>query len=50
MVLKIKLRPKNIVYQLNPASMKRTFFFLLSLIAMIPLIIYAWWPGTEDIG
>lgn len=29
--------------------MKRNVYFVLSLLAMIPLIIYAWWPGTEDV-
>lgn len=30
--------------------MKRILYFALALFAMIPLIIYAWWPGTEDIS
>jgi hypothetical protein len=27
--------------------MKRLFSFILSLIALVPLIIYAWWPEEE---
>lgn len=27
--------------------MKRFFSFLLSFFALIPLVIYAWWPGEE---
>ena len=27
--------------------MKRFFTFCLSLFALIPLIIYAWWPEEE---
>lgn len=30
--------------------MKKTIYFILSFLAMIPLIIYAWWPGTEDLN
>ncbi len=29
--------------------MKRLFTFLFSLIALIPLMIYAWWPEAEEI-
>jgi hypothetical protein len=29
--------------------MKRVLTFILSLIALIPLIIYAWWPETDDV-
>lgn len=29
--------------------MRRMFKFLLSLLALIPLIIYAWWPETKEI-
>lgn len=28
--------------------MKRVLTFILSLLALIPLIVYAWWPETED--
>jgi hypothetical protein len=29
--------------------MKRILTFFLSLFALIPLIVYAWWPETEDL-
>jgi hypothetical protein len=29
--------------------MRRILAFFISLIALIPLIIYAWWPETEDL-
>jgi len=28
-------------------SMKRLFAFIVSLFALVPLIIYAWWPEEE---
>ena len=28
--------------------MRKFLSFLLSLVALIPLIIYAWWPETEE--
>ncbi len=29
--------------------MARVFKFLFSLVALIPLVIYAWWPEPEDL-
>lgn len=29
--------------------MARVFKFLFSLAALIPLVIYAWWPEPEDL-
>jgi hypothetical protein len=29
--------------------MKKTFTFILSLVALVPLIIYAWWPEAEEV-
>ncbi len=40
---------RKIVSIYKPTSMKKAFLFFLSLIIMIPLIVYAWWPGAEDI-
>jgi hypothetical protein len=28
--------------------MRKVLSFFVSLFALIPLIIYAWWPETED--
>ena len=28
--------------------MKKIITFFLSLIALVPLIIYAWWPEAEE--
>ncbi len=29
--------------------MKRILTFFVSLFALVPLILYAWWPETEEI-
>ncbi|MEN9685394.1 MAG: hypothetical protein RLZZ28_1180 [Bacteroidota bacterium] len=29
--------------------MKKTITFFLSLLALVPLIVYAFWPETEDL-
>lgn len=29
--------------------MRKLFSFLFSLIALVPLIVYAWWPEGEDL-
>lgn len=29
--------------------MRKLFSFLLSLVALVPLIVYAWWPEGEDL-
>ena len=29
--------------------MKRIFTFFLSLIALVPLIVYAWWPEPDEL-
>jgi len=29
--------------------MKKLFSFFLSLVALVPLIVYAWWPESEDL-
>lgn len=30
--------------------MKRLFKFGISIFALIPVMIYAWWPETEEIN
>jgi hypothetical protein len=29
--------------------MKRPFSFILSLLALVPLLIYAWWPEADEV-
>lgn len=29
--------------------MRKTILFLVSLLALIPLILYAWWPEAENV-